>query len=78
MHSIIQSGLIRCQERETDGILHNRESYARTKTQAPGLRRDEAQNCSLQTESENTSEYSVLGQFESCSEEEIDVPPNKT
>ena len=26
---------------------------------------------------ENTSEYSVVGQFESCLEEGIDVPPNK-
>ena len=32
---------------------------------------------SLQTKLENTSEYSVVGQFESCSEEGIDVLPNK-
>ena len=42
-------GWKRCQERDTDGILHNRESYVRTSTQAAGFRRDEAQNCSLQT-----------------------------
>ena len=45
----IDSGWKRCQERDTDGILHNRESYVRTSTQAAGFRRDEAQNCSLQT-----------------------------
>ena len=38
-----------------------------------GLRRDETQNCSLQNKLENISEYCVLGQFESCSEEGVDV-----
>ena len=32
----IDSGWKRCQEIETDGILHSRESYARTSTQAAG------------------------------------------
>ena len=71
------AGWKRCQERETDGILHSRESYVRTSTEAAGLRRGEAQNCSLQTKLENTSEYSVLGQFGSCAEKGIDVLPNK-
>ena len=42
----IDSGWKRCQERETDGTLHSRESNARTCTQAKGLRRDEAHDCS--------------------------------
>ena len=44
------------QDRQTDGILHSRESPAYTSTQAKGLRRDEAQNCSVQTKSESTPE----------------------
>ena len=35
------------------------------------------QSCNLQTKLENTSEYSVLCESESCSEEGIDVLPNK-
>ena len=53
MHSIIQSGLIPggkdIKKRETDGILHSRESSVHSCTHAKGLRRDEAQNCSVQT-----------------------------
>ena len=71
------AGWKRCQERETDGILHSRESYVRTSTQAAGLRCDEAQNCSLQSKLESTSAYSALGQFGSCSEKGIDVLSNK-
>ena len=71
------AGWKRCQERETDGILHIRESYVRTSTEAAGLRRGEAQNCSLQTKLENTSKYSVLVPFGSCAEKGIDVLPNK-
>ena len=35
------------------------------------------QNCSVQTKLENTPEHNVLGQFECCSEEGIDVLSNK-
>ena len=37
----------------------------------------EAQDCSLQIKLENTSQESVLGHFESCAEERIDVLSNK-
>ena len=83
MHSIIQSGLIPGGKNVKKGrqtvffTAANREPYAYTSTQAAGSRRDEAQNCSVQTKLENTQEHSVLGQFESCSEEGIDVLSNE-
>ena len=56
--TIIQSGLIpggkRCQEREACGVLQSRESNARRSTQRKGSRRDEVQNCSVQTKLENS------------------------
>ena len=57
----IDSGWKRYQERETDGILHSRESYVHSPTQAKGLRRDEAQNCSVQTSLENKPETQCTG-----------------
>ena len=49
-HSIrVYSRWQRRQERETCGVLHGRESYVHTSAQAEGLRRGEAQNCSVQT-----------------------------
>ena len=53
-HSIIQSGLIpgwqRRQERETCGVLYGRESNVHRSLSREGLRRDEAQDCSVQTQ----------------------------
>ena len=61
-HSIrIDSRWKRCQKRETDSILHSRESHIRTSSQAAGVRRDETRSCELHAKLESTSEWSVLG-----------------
>ena len=53
-HSTIQSGLIpggkRRQERETCGVLYGREPNVHRSLSRKGLRRDEAQDCSVQTQ----------------------------
>ena len=58
LHSIIQSGLIpgvkEIKKRETCGVLHGREPNVHRSLQRKGLRRDEAENCSVQTQLENT------------------------
>ena len=69
MHSIIQSGLIPGGK----DVKKGRQTILVT----VGLRRDEAQNCSVQTKLENTPEHSVLDQLESCSDEGIDVLSNE-
>ena len=76
MHSIIQSGLIPGGKDVKQGI-QTVFFTAVNPSQAAGLRREEAQDCSSQTKLENTSEYCVLGNFESCYEEGIAVLPNK-
>ena len=43
-----------------------------------GLRSDEAQDCSVQTQEENTPKHNVLVYFEGCSEERIAVVSNAT
>ena len=79
MHSIIQSGLIRGKDikkgRQT--VFFTAVNPMHTSTQAAALRRDEAQNCGVQTHLENTRDPNVLGQFESCSEEGIVFPSNE-
>ena len=60
-HSIrIDSGWQRRQERETCGVLHGREPNVHWSLQRKEVGRDEAQNCSVQTQMENTPKHSVL------------------
>ena len=77
MHSIIQSGLIpRGKDRQTvfstavipmSILLHKQRGHDGTK---PGIE-------VYKQNWKNTPEHSVLGQFEGCSDEVIDVPSNK-
>ena len=76
-HSIrIDSGWRRRQERETCGVLHGSEPNVHRSLPRKGLRRDEAQDCSVQTHVENTPKHSVLGHIEGSSEEGIAVLSN--
>ena len=60
-HSIlVGSGWQERQERDTCGVLYGRESNVHRSLSREGLRRDEAQDCSVQSQSENTTEHSVL------------------
>ena len=82
MQSIIQSGLIpgekRDQKRETDGILHSRESYATYLHKERDYGVTKPRIAVYKKKSESTPDHSILGQFEGCSEEEgIDVLSNE-
>ena len=63
-HSIIQSGFLPggndVKKRETCAVLYGREPNVHRSLSRKGLRRDEAQDCSVQTQLENTSKHSVL------------------
>ena len=60
-HSIwIGSGWQRRPERETCGVLYGRETNVHRSLSREGLRRDTAQDCSAQTQLENTPKHSVL------------------
>ena len=61
LRSIIQSGLQGRQERETCGVLHGREPNVQRSLQRKGLRRDEAQNCSVQKQLAHTQEIQYIG-----------------
>ena len=64
-HSIsIDSGWPRRQERQTCAVLNGREPNVSSITTQRGLRRDEAQNCSVQTQLGNTPQHSVLVKFD--------------
>ena len=67
-HSIrINSELQRRQERETCGVLYGPEPNVHRPPSRKGLRRDEAQDCSVQTQLENTPKHRVLMFYEGCS-----------
>ena len=57
----IDSGWQRRQERETCGVLHGREPSVQRSLSREGLRRDEAQDCRVQTQKENTPKTHCIG-----------------
>ena len=62
-HSVIQSSLIpggkNVKERKTCGVLYGREPNVHRSLSREGFRRDEARDCSLQTQEENTPKHNV-------------------